>query len=279
MDRATFSNIEHQAIEFVVDTIRPWLVTWEQELNRKLIRPLERTIQFTEHNIDGLLRGDIASRYSAYATGRQWGWLSANMILAKENMNPIGPEGDIFLVPTNMAPADRLNDLVDAQVAPKPAPQAPAATPEPVGQLARAKDPEAAAKVIAAHRAMIIEAVGRMTRREAQAARRAAKKGAVGLRKWSEEFYPKQATIMRDHLMPSVAAHLTYVAATTGAQGFTAQLVEDYVARSVAEIEALPSEEMENAVDRLVSRWEIQRPPEVADALMMEELSHAINGN
>ncbi len=277
MDRATFSNIEHQAIEFVVDTIRPWLVTWEQELNRKLIRPLERTIQFTEHNIDGLLRGDIASRYSAYATGRQWGWLSANMILAKENMNPIGPEGDIFLVPTNMAPADRLNDLVDAQVAPKPAPQAPAANSEPVGQLARAKDPEAEAKVIAAHRAMIIEAVGRMTRREAQAARRAAKKGAVGLRKWSEEFYPKQATIMRDHLMPSVSAHLTYVAATTGAQGFTAQLVDEYVARSVAEIEALPSEEMENAVDRLVSRWEIQRPPEVADALMTEELSHAIH--
>jgi hypothetical protein len=72
--------------------------------------------------IDGLLRGDIESRYAAYAVGRQWGWLSANMVLNKENMNQIGPQGDIFLVPINMAPADRINDVIDKQVEPTPAP-------------------------------------------------------------------------------------------------------------------------------------------------------------
>jgi HK97 family phage portal protein len=39
---ATFSNIEHQSIEFVTDTIRPWLVRFEQEANRKLIRPSQQ---------------------------------------------------------------------------------------------------------------------------------------------------------------------------------------------------------------------------------------------
>src|SRR5882724_4926384 len=87
LDRATFSNIEQQAIEFVTDCLRPWLVRWEQELNRKLFTRVDRTTIFTEHLVDGLLRGDIASRYGAYAVGRQWGWLSADDVRELENLN------------------------------------------------------------------------------------------------------------------------------------------------------------------------------------------------
>jgi hypothetical protein len=50
------------------------------------------------------MRGDILSRYRAYAIGRQWGWLSVNAILNRENENEIGPEGDQYLVPMNMNP-------------------------------------------------------------------------------------------------------------------------------------------------------------------------------
>jgi HK97 family phage portal protein len=116
------ANIEQEALDYVISTLRPWLVRWEQEMKRKLISPLERNLQDIEFNIAGLLRGDLASRYNAYAVGRQWGWLSANEIRALENLNPI-PDGDKYLSPLNMVPADRLDDVVDKQVEPTPAPQ------------------------------------------------------------------------------------------------------------------------------------------------------------
>jgi HK97 family phage portal protein len=126
LSRATFSNIEHQAIEYLTDTIRPWLVRWEQEINRKLIAPLERRQQFAEFVIEGALRGDVASRYSAYAVGRQWGWLSADDVRSLENMNPLpSGQGGIYLLPQNMVPADRIGEIIDKQVAPDPKPAAP----------------------------------------------------------------------------------------------------------------------------------------------------------
>lgn len=129
LDRATFSNIEQQSLEFVLHTLTPWLVLWEQELTRKLIRPLERRQQFIKHNVKALLRGDTLSRYQAHAIARQWGWESANDVLKIEDENPIGAQGDIYLVPSNMAPADRIHAVIDAQIAPKPAPLPPASPP------------------------------------------------------------------------------------------------------------------------------------------------------
>lgn len=105
LDRATFSNIEHQGIEFVQHTLRPWLVRWEQQLKMKL---LPRSDVFAEFNVDGLLRGDTESRYKAYATARQNGWMSANDIRRLENQDPLPSEiGDVYLTPKNM---DASND-------------------------------------------------------------------------------------------------------------------------------------------------------------------------
>ena len=102
LERSTFSNIEHQSIDFVVHTIRPWLVRWEQQLAAALLP--DDNEYFIEFMVDGLLRGDIASRYAAYAVGINWGWLSPNEVRAFENLN--GREGgDIYLQPTNMAPS------------------------------------------------------------------------------------------------------------------------------------------------------------------------------
>src|SRR5690606_20847924 len=77
LDRATFSNIEHQSLEFVQDTILPWAIRLEQEANAKLFGQ-NRMGFFTKLNLNALLRGDVESRYRAYQAGRQWGWLSAN---------------------------------------------------------------------------------------------------------------------------------------------------------------------------------------------------------
>lgn len=103
LDRATFSNIEQQSIEFVVDTLGPWLVCIEQAIKKHLIDDPQ---YFAEFNVNALLRGDILSRYQAYAIGRNWGWLSANDVRSMENQNSIGEDGDQYLRPTNMSPAD-----------------------------------------------------------------------------------------------------------------------------------------------------------------------------
>ncbi len=102
LEQATFSNIEQQSLEFVTYTLRPWLVAWEQEINRKIFA--RNSSYFAEFNVDALLRGDLKSRYDAYAVGRNWGWLTVNDILRKENMNTVD-DGDERLRPLNMTPA------------------------------------------------------------------------------------------------------------------------------------------------------------------------------
>lgn len=135
LSRATFSNIEHQAIDYVTTCLRPWASRWQQEINRKLIAPSERRIQYVEHLFEDLLRGDIQSRYAAYAVGRQWGWLSADDVREIENMNPLpNGQGAIYLVPQNMWPADKVDQMIDAQTA-KVAP-APQPTPDPAPDAA-----------------------------------------------------------------------------------------------------------------------------------------------
>ena len=104
LEHATFSNIEHQSIDFAVHTIRPWLVRIEQAMNRALLSDQEKGRFFVQFNIDGLMRGDYKSRMEGYAIGRQNGWLSANDIRALENQNPIPADqgGDAYLVNGNM---------------------------------------------------------------------------------------------------------------------------------------------------------------------------------
>ncbi|MFW5655802.1 MAG: phage portal protein, partial [Roseicyclus sp.] len=84
LDRATFSNIEHQSLEFVMDTLRPILELIEASIDKHLIGDGEH---FFEFNVESLLRGDIKTRYEAYALGRQWGWLSVNDVLRMERRN------------------------------------------------------------------------------------------------------------------------------------------------------------------------------------------------
>jgi HK97 family phage portal protein len=106
LERATFSNIEQQQLDYVTSALNIWLVRWEQAILTQLLLTEERATFFAEHLVDSLLRGDTAARYAAYAIGRQWGWLSANDVRDKENENPVDG-GDAYLVPLNMVPAGR----------------------------------------------------------------------------------------------------------------------------------------------------------------------------
>jgi len=104
LERSTFSNIEHQSLEFVKYSLSPWLVRWEQGLSRALLTPKEKKSYVIKFNVDGLLRGDYQSRMSGYAVGIQNGFMSPNDVRALENMDLIPDElgGNRYLCNGNM---------------------------------------------------------------------------------------------------------------------------------------------------------------------------------
>ena len=106
LEKSSFSNIEQQSLEFVKYTLDPWVIRWEQALYRTLLTEEEKKTVFFKFNVEGLLRGDYASRMNGYATARQNGWMSANDIRELENLDRIPAElgGDLYLVNGNMLP-------------------------------------------------------------------------------------------------------------------------------------------------------------------------------
>jgi len=104
LEHATYSNIEHQSLEFVKYTLGPWMVRWEQAMDRALLNDAEKRDHYIQFNAEGLLRGDLQSRNNAYAVARQNGWMSANDIRRKEGLDLIPEElgGDRYLCNGNM---------------------------------------------------------------------------------------------------------------------------------------------------------------------------------
>lgn len=199
------SGIEQLGIGFVVYTLMPWLVRWQQAISRDLILVPDK--YFVEFLVDALLRGDQGSRYSAYAIGRQWGWLSPNDVRRLENMNP-RPDED----------GDAYDQAAGASVPPVTV-QAPppSAKPQPSGGAGGAPG--------AHYEQLVREAAGRVVRKEIAALSRAARRN--GSRDaWPEavaEFYSDHAEFVAQSLRVS------------------RELAERYVAEQVAELQAGPS--------------------------------------
>jgi HK97 family phage portal protein len=86
---STYASAEQFFLSFVVDTLGPWLIRWEQAIGHALLD--DSPGLYVEHLIDSRMRADTGSRYASYSIGRQWGWLSVNDIyMQPANMNPIG---------------------------------------------------------------------------------------------------------------------------------------------------------------------------------------------
>ena len=104
LEKATFSNIEEQGLEAVIYLFRSWAVRWEQAFNNKLFSENERGKYYIKFELDGLLRGNMKDRYTAYATGMQNGFLNADEVREKEDMNPLpNGAGQIYRFPLNMS--------------------------------------------------------------------------------------------------------------------------------------------------------------------------------
>lgn len=113
MERATFTNIEQQNLDFITDTMMPWFVNWEQELSAQLLSDEESDSYFFEHSVQGMLRGDSAARSAYYSKGILDGWLTRNEVRILESMNPL-PNLDEPLQPLNMAGSSGASNAGDA---------------------------------------------------------------------------------------------------------------------------------------------------------------------
>lgn len=127
--RATFSNIEHQAIEAVTDSISPWVKRFEDEADHKLFGN-NRSGIYTKMNMTALLRGDSASRAAFYKEMVQVGAMSPNEVRGLEDLNSIGPDGDIHVMQSQNVTLETIKEGPPELAAPAPAP-APAPKPEP----------------------------------------------------------------------------------------------------------------------------------------------------
>lgn len=104
LDKSSFSNIEQQSLEFVKYTLDPWVIRWEQGLHRSLFTPAEKKTYFFKFNVDGLMRGDYASRMQGYSVGIQNGIFSVNDCRELENMDLLSEEegGNIHVLNGNV---------------------------------------------------------------------------------------------------------------------------------------------------------------------------------
>ena len=201
LERATFDNIEHQSIDFVVHTIRPWLVRIEQALRMKLLTPVEKKIYLIEHLVDGLLRGDRESRDKGYATGRQNGWLNADEIREMENKNPI-PDGagQEYWRPLNMVGSNEEQPTVEEPVEEKSV------------REKRSQGSQLRIKISDSYRPIIESSVTRMIRKEKADVMKAANKflkqrDTGNLVSWLTDYYKDSRDFVVKTMQPVVASY------------------------------------------------------------------------
>lgn len=131
--RATFSNIEHQSIEVVVDSILPWAKRWEQEADYKLFGERNRRGFYSHIDLDGLMRGDSTARGAFYTSMRNIGAINANEIRAREKMPSLGAPGEKYIVQSGFVTLEQLGTIPVATAPGAPADNqgdnAPADTP------------------------------------------------------------------------------------------------------------------------------------------------------
>jgi HK97 family phage portal protein len=101
LERATFSNIEHQDLAFVKHALMPYLRNIEQRIWMSLLTSEEQKTHYAKFNQDALLRGDAKSRAEALDIEVRNGVRSPNEWRELNDMNP-REGGDIYLTPTNM---------------------------------------------------------------------------------------------------------------------------------------------------------------------------------
>ena len=109
LSKSSFNNIEQQSLEFSKFSLSPYLVSWEEELNRKLLPERELKTHFFKFSTRELLRSDATSRADYYTKLFNIGVLSINDIRDQEDLNKI-ENGDKHFIPLNLGDINNNNN-------------------------------------------------------------------------------------------------------------------------------------------------------------------------
>jgi HK97 family phage portal protein len=232
LERATFSNIEEQFLEFLYTGMLPWFVRFEQSMWFSLLTERERETLFMEFLPDAILRGSTFNRNQSYQIARQGGWMSVDEIRERENMNPLPDgKGKIYLEPLNMKEAGTETPSPSSSASPNPT-----ASPPPSPSQDEAKSPS---------RHTIDELVERFEPLFEGAMRRAMVKEVKGARdkaqkeKALEIFFDNHEKLLRDVLAPlvqTVAELLGVLEAAEFSQSLAAQFAKSHMGFSRQEM-------------------------------------------
>jgi HK97 family phage portal protein len=236
LERATNANIEHQSLEFLIYTLAPWLEKWESELTRKLCGTSgEYHVKFDDSR---LLRTDITARQQFYSIGRQWGFLNADEIRAREGLAPLpNGQGQTYYSPVNMVPSDKFKDMPTPGTTPPPPPGDDGNDNPPHPNKGDVK-----ARAVEAVRLVFADAIQRMQRKEAN---------ARGRNKADEKFYAEHRQHVLEAITPAAVSLLTLLgkpattmpmpmlesfAAVRGSESPALNLADDLIASLLNEI-------------------------------------------
>lgn len=278
LTKATFSNIEQQSLEFVIYTMRPWLVRWEQTINWKLLTPQESLKLFAEFLIEGLMRGDSVARSAYYKELFYIGAFSPNDVREKENMNPV-PGGDEYYIPVNMLPVGQVEDQPSKHLA------------SPELKVARKPGLERA-RVAASYRAVFTSAGKRIVTEETAQVLKAARKffpKGKSLKAegdwlgWLDSFYKGFTDFIKRQITPAVqslaetiqpiAMDEVNAQQPVDTSQFVAEYSEAFARRyadsSVGQLKAVTKDAALNNTDLLadiedrLDEWEERRPGKI----------------
>jgi hypothetical protein len=253
------SNIEEQQLEFY-EGLLPWFARFVQEFHYKLFSDAERDEYLVDYMVEGLLKGNLAQRYQAYSTALQWGFMNRNEVRRKENMNSMGEDGDIFLVPVNMQPADKLEEPP-----PEPTPPAPtAATPAPPDPAA-SDDPkdDPPAEPPPAARSAILAAAELMIHKETADVRQAAKESKNFLA-WLDRYYGETCQRkLRAGLAAAAILGRVNTAAAIDAHSRTAKA-------ALLEIAGCKPDEFAAKIEAETERWRQMLPEQLTNTILGE---------
>jgi HK97 family phage portal protein len=294
LEKASYASLEVQSLEFVIYSLLPWLHRWEDQIELKCLSRVDRGRYFVEHLLTGLLRGDAVARMNAYRTAIMIGVMTINECRRLENMNGIGPAGDKHYVPMNMMTAEDMAAGLDAKAAGqggagpgsdqsggKPIDAAAAFDRWTRRQLKRtqrqdlqadlgrmqARMPNLPSFSREAFRGVVLDVVGRMFVKEANAALRAVE-ARRDLDAWAEEFYAKQRVLAAEALTP--ACNLLKV---LGLDARPESLAGRLAGESRQILLQSYNQESRDTLTRRLASWPTERASLTADRVLSGELS------
>lgn len=299
------TGIEQQSIGFVVHTMGPWLVCWEQGMDTSLLSEEERQQLYTKFVVKGLLRGDSTARSSFYREMFNIGVYSPNDIRRLEDENPVDG-GDTHYVPLNMVPADQAAQLLGSfeDEPQQDEPQQDRAQADPEAEERARQAAQGRHRLQRAQMRVYTDVAGRVLRREANDVGNAARRLLNGsgsdeardlpeFDRWLEEFYLEHRDFVARNMRPVAQAYAELVLGAVVdevggneiAEERVAAFVEAYVARqgirhaqrNEARIRELLVQESESLVDEVLAELERWREIERAQSIALEESVRAGN--